>query len=107
MVAALTVLSQTGNEVLRGLSILLGDESLVFDGGLAILLALLLVAALARHRAEDSRRGQDLVEVLELLAGPLFVAIGDGPVVDLLDIWETVDDKSAEKDGVRHLVPLN
>ena len=45
--------------------------------------------------------------MLELLAGPLFVAIGDSPVIDLLDIRETVDDKSAEKDGVRHLVPLN
>ena len=45
--------------------------------------------------------------MLELLAGPLFVTIGDGSVIDLLDIWETVDDKSAEKDGVRHLVPLN
>jgi len=52
----LTVLRQTGNEILGGLSILLGDESLVFDGGLAIFLALFLVAALARHRAEDSRR---------------------------------------------------
>ena len=53
----------------------------------------LFVVSLAGHRGENSRCGQDLVEVLELLAGSLFVAVSDWSVIDLVDVGESVDDE--------------
>ena len=83
-----------------GLSVLFGDHALVFDGGLAVLLAFLLVSALARHWAENSRRRQYLVKVLELLTSALFVTVADGSIVDLLHVREAVNDKCAKEDRV-------
>ena len=73
---------------------------------LSILLGLLVVT-LAGHWREDSRCGQDLVKVLELLAGSLFVAIRDWPVIDFIDVGESVDDEGSQEDGVRDLVAFN
>ena len=56
LVARLTVLRQAGDEILRGLGVLLRYHSLVFDGCLTILLAFFLVSALAGDRAENGRR---------------------------------------------------
>ena len=73
---------------------------MIFDGSLAILLAFFLVSALAGHRAENGGRRQDLVEVLELLPCALLVAVGDGAVIDFLDIRESIDDESSEEHRV-------
>ena len=45
--------------------------------------------------------------MLELLTGPLLVTVGNGTVVDLLDVRETVDDECAEENGVAHLVTFD
>ena len=107
MITRLAVLRKAGDEVLRCLRILLGHHALVLDCSLAILLAFFLVSALARHRAENGRRRQDLIEVLELLAGALLVAIGHCTIIDLLDVREAVDYESAKKDSIADLVALN
>lgn len=95
------------DEVLGCLCVLLCHHTLVFDRSLAVLLAFLLVTALACDWAENRRRRQDLVEVLELLASALLVAIRNGAIVDFLHVGEAVDDECAEKDGVADLVTLN
>lgn len=93
-------MGESGDKILGGLGVLFGDHALVFHGRLPILLAFLLVSALARHRTENSRRRQDLVKVLELLPGALFVAVADGSVVDFFDVGEAVHDKGAKEDRV-------
>lgn len=100
-------MSQPRNEILRGFSVLFCDHALIFDRLLTVFLALLLVATLTRHRAEDSRCGEDLIEVLELLAGALLVAIAHGLVVDFLNVGEAVDDESSQQNRVRNFVSLD
>lgn len=101
------VLGQASDKILRGLSIFLSDHALIFDGGLAVLLALFLVSALACHRAKNGRRRQNLVEVLELLPGALLVAVGDRTVVDLFDVGEAIDDECTQEHSVRYFIPFN
>ena len=45
--------------------------------------------------------------MLELLPCSLLVTIRYRPIVDLLHIWETVDDESAQQNSVADLVALN
>ena len=49
---------------------------------------------------EDGGRGEDFIEVLELLSGLVFIRIGHLLAIDLGYVWETIDDESTEKDGV-------
>ena len=107
LIATDAVLGEPCDKILRRLRVLFSDHALVFDGGLPVLLALLLVAALAGHWAENGRRRQNLVEVLELLARTLLVTVRDGPIIDLLDVGEAIDDEGAQEYGVRNFVPLN
>ena len=107
MVTRLAVLRKACDEVLRCFRILLRNHALVLHSSLTILLAFFLVSALARHGAEDGRRRQDLVEVLELLPSTLLVAIRYRAVVDLFNIGEAVDYESAKQDSIANLVTLN
>jgi len=45
--------------------------------------------------------------MLELLSSALLVTIGDGAVVDFLDVGEPVDNEGAEKHRVAYLVPFD
>ena len=45
--------------------------------------------------------------MLELLAGPLLVTVGNSFVIDLHNVWETVDNEGAKKYSVRNFVLLN
>ena len=107
LVSALAVLRQPSYKVLGGFGVLLCHHALILDRSLAILFTFLLVSALTRHWAKNGGRGENLVEMLELLAGPLLVTIGDGPVIYLLHVGEAVDNESAQKYGIAHFISLN
>ena len=87
---AMTV--QIGYEVLTGFCVFLGHQSLLLHMRLSIFFRFFVVA-LTSHWGENSRRGQDLVEVLELLASSLLVTIRHWSIIDLIDIGESVDDE--------------
>jgi len=97
------------DEVLGGFSVLFGID----PGGLglrvAVFLALILVVVLLGERfwGEDVGGGEDLIEVLELLAGFLAVRVGDGLGVDLIDVGEPVDNEGAHQDGVGDLIAVD
>ena len=80
---------------------------MIFDGSLPVLLTFLLVSALAGNRAENRWCRQNLVEVLELLAGALLVTVGDGPVVNFFDVGEAVHDERAEQNRIRNFISLD
>lgn len=83
---------------MRGFGILLRLKSVVLGLLCPVFLRLLAaVSALLLLRREDGRRRQDLVEVLELLARPLLVGVGDALAVDLSHIREAVDDERAKE----------
>ena len=45
--------------------------------------------------------------MLKLLPCPLFVTIRNGPIVDLLHVWESVHNEGPQQHSVAHLVSLN
>ena len=45
--------------------------------------------------------------MLKLLPRTLLITVGNRPVVDFLDVWETVDDEGAQEHGVRDLIALD
>ena len=107
LVAADAVLLEAGDEVLAGFSILLGLQSLVLDGLLAVFFAFLVVAGVAGDGREDCWRAQDFVEVLKLLTGALLVCVCHWPVVYLYHIREPVDNECPKKNGVRDFIFLD
>lgn len=90
-------LSQVVHKRLRGFSVLFRLQSVVLCLLRSVLLGLLAaVSALLLLRREDRRCGQDLVKVLELLACPLLISVGDALAVDLRHVGEAVDDERAQ-----------
>lgn len=69
------VLRHCANEILSRLSILLSDLSCALARLRFVFFALFVLRVARRVRTEDCRSGQDLVEVLELLSGPLLIGI--------------------------------
>ena len=45
--------------------------------------------------------------MLELLTCPLFIAIRHWSVIDLINIWEPIDDESTQKHSIGYLVTFN
>jgi len=56
---------------------------------------------------ENCGRRKNLVEVLELLSSLVLIRVGYTLAIDLCYIWETVDDKSSQKNSIRDLIVLN
>jgi len=49
---------------------------------------------------EYSWRGQDLIEMLELLPGFMLIRIRNTLSVDLSYVWEPIDDESSKQNSV-------
>ena len=97
---------QVGYEVLTGLCVFLGHQSLLLDMRLSILLRFFVVALTGDGR-ENSRRRQDLVEVLELLTSSLLVTISHWSIIDLVDIGESVDNKGTKEHRIWNFIAFN
>ena len=86
---------------LSGLGVLLRLQPIVLGLLRPVLLRLLVpVGALLLLRRENGRCGQDLVEVLELLARPLLVGVSNALAVNLSHIREAVNDERTQEDRV-------
>ena len=65
--------SERRYEILRCFCVLLGLNTLRFSCCLSVFLTFICASSRLLHRGEEVRRRQDLVEILELLAGFDFV----------------------------------
>jgi hypothetical protein len=88
-------LGQGGDEGLGCLGILLGLEAVVFYLLLSILLGLVCMRLFLNFWREYSWRGEDFIEVLELLSGLVLIRVGNNLSIDFGNIWESIDDESS------------
>ena len=71
---------------------------------LSVLFGLISVRILLDLGRENSRSGQNLIEVLELLSGFMLIRVRDSLSIDLCHVWEPINNESSYQNCVRHLV---
>lgn len=84
------ILSQRLDEILRCFGVLFSLNTLRFGRGLSVLLALIGTGSCLLNRGEKVRSGENLVEILELLACLDFVRFLDRLLINFINMGESV-----------------
>lgn len=100
-------LCHVAHERLGCFGVFLGLKSVVLDLLLAVFFRLVTMAFVLYFGREYCWCRQDLVEVLELLPGLVFVRVCHGYSIDLVDIWEPIHDECPQEHCIRDLVAFN